>query len=179
MIPYFVIHSFTDKLFGGNPAGVCLLMEWIDQSLMQRIAYENDLSETAFFVPKDGCYELRWFTPKIEVDLCGHATLASAFVLFEELGYQGDVIVFRTQSGDLHVSRSGSSLVMDFPSRPPEKTESPKNLRRALNAPFKEVHKSADLLVVFDSEMTINDLNPDFSEIAQLDCSGLIVTAPG
>jgi predicted PhzF superfamily epimerase YddE/YHI9 len=179
MIPYFEIHAFTEDIFGGNPAGVCPLLEWLDTSLMQRIAAENNLSETAFFVPREDHYELRWFTPTIEVDLCGHATLASAFVLFQELEYRGDMIAFRTQSGDLHVSRTGSYLVMDFPSRPAEKTEPPKNLRNAFTAPFKEVHKSADFLVVFDSEMTIRDLNPDFSEIAQLDCSGIIVTAPG
>jgi predicted PhzF superfamily epimerase YddE/YHI9 len=179
MIPYFVIHAFTDEIFGGNPAGVCPLLEWLDDSLMQRIAAENDLSETAFFVPGEDHYELRWFTPTIEVDLCGHATLASAFVLFQELEYQGDMIAFRTQSGDLHVSRTGSYLVMDFPARPAVQIDPFPNLVNSFATPFLEAHKASDLLVVFDSEETVRNLEPEFSELSQLDCTGTIVTAPG
>ena len=179
MIPYFVVHAFTDEIFGGNPAGVCPLTEWLDDALMQRIAAENDLSETAFFVAKENHFELRWFTPKIEVDLCGHATLASAYVLFDELDFQGDVIVFRTLSDDLHVARAGSSLVMDFPARPAAEIEPPPYLESSFAAPFLEVQKSRDLLVVFDSEETVRNLNPDFSELSKLDCTGIIVTAPG
>ncbi len=179
MIPYFVIHAFTDEIFGGNPAGVCPLLEWLDDSLMQRIAAENDLSETAFFVPEEDHYELRWFTPKIEVDLCGHATLASAYVLFDELDYQGEVIAFRTKSGDLHVTRVGSSLLMDFPARPAAEIEPPPHLENAFRVPFSEVRKSRDLLVVFESEETVRNLEPEYSELSQLDCTGVIVTAPG
>ena len=128
MILYFEVHSFTDNVFQGNPAGVCPLDEWIDDELMQNIAKENGLSETAFFVPgKDG-FDLRWFTPAMEVDLCGHATLATAYVLFDHLEFEGEVIVFHTQSGDLMVSKMGTAIVMDFPSRPADRIDAPDHL---------------------------------------------------
>ena len=114
MIPFFEVHSFTKNIFHGNPAGVCPLDRWIDDASMQRIASENSLSETAFFVPKEDHYELRWFTPTVEVDLCGHATLATAYVLFDHLGQEGDTIVFHTQSGELTVWKDNDFLIMDF-----------------------------------------------------------------
>ena len=104
-ILYFEVHSFTDEVFHGNPAGVCPLEEWLDDELMQKIAAENGISETAFFVAAEGYYELRWFTPTTEVDLCGHATLATAYVLFDELGYEGEAIRFETKIGTLHLAR--------------------------------------------------------------------------
>ena len=178
-ILYFEVHSFTDEVFHGNPAGVCPLERWLDDELMQKIAAENGISETAFFVPAEGHYELRWFTPTTEVDLCGHATLATAFVLFDELGYQGEAIRFETKSGTLHVARLGSSLVMDFPSRPGEECDAPDHLSAGLGRPAKEVYKSRDYLVVYPDEEVVRSLDPDFSELAKVDALGIIVTAPG
>ncbi len=179
MILYFEVHSFTDQVFQGNPAGVCPLDEWIDDDLMQKIAKENGFSETAFFVPSKDGFDLRWFTPALEVDLCGHATLASAYVLFDHMGFEGDMIVFHTQSGDLLVSKQGSAIVMDFPSRPATRIEAPEHLINAFDHELGDVYKSRDYMVVFDSEETVRDLRPDFAELEQLDCTGIIVTAPG
>ena len=179
MILYFEVHSFTDRVFSGNPAGVCPLDRWLDDSMMQRIAAENSLSETAFFVATDDHYDLRWFTPTVEVDLCGHATLASAYVLFDHLGYEGDAIVFQTRSGELTVWRDGGFLVMDFPSRPAEPTTSPDHLAAGLRQGIEQVFKSRDYMVVFESEDQIRELRPDLSELEQIDSEGVIVTAPG
>ena len=179
MILYFEVHSFTDDIFHGNPAGVCPLDEWIDDGLMQKIAKENGLSETAFFVPSIDGFDLRWFTPAMEVDLCGHATLASAYVLFDHMGFEGQAIVFHTQSGDLMVAKQGSAIVMDFPSRPAQRIEPPSNLLNAFGCDLTEVYKSRDYMVVLDSEETVRNLRPDFDELEKLDCTGIIVTAPG
>jgi PhzF family phenazine biosynthesis protein len=179
MILYFEVHSFTDKVFHGNPAGVCPLDEWIDDAVMQKIARENGLSETAFFVPGNEGFDLRWFTPAVEVDLCGHATLASAYVLFDHLGFEGESIQFNTRSGTLRVWKQGSAFVMDFPSRPAQPIEPPLHLRNAFDIPFENVFKSRDYMVVFDSEKTVRALQPDMAELEQLDCTGIIVTAPG
>ncbi len=179
MILYFEVHSFTDNVFQGNPAGVCPLDEWIDDELMQNIAKENGLSETAFFVPgKDG-FDLRWFTPAMEVDLCGHATLATAYVLFDHLEFEGEVIVFHTQSGDLMVSKMGTAIVMNFPSLPADRIEAPDHLLKAFDCEHAEVYKARDYMVVLDSEEAVRKLRPDISELEQLDCTGIIVTAPG
>jgi PhzF family phenazine biosynthesis protein len=179
MIPYFEVHSFTDQIFHGNPAGVCLLETWFDDDLMQRIAAENNLSETAFIVPNDDHYKLRWFTPAVEVDLCGHATLATAYVLFEHLGYEGDAIGFQTQSGQLAVWKDEDFLVMDFPSRPATSTDIPDHLVDGLRRDVESVFKARDFLVVLDNEKEIRDLQPDFSKLQEIDCEGIIVTAPG
>src|SRR5262245_26444487 len=114
-IPYYVVHSFTSRIFSGNPAGVCPLESWLPDEVMQQIAFENDLAETAFFCREDSNLRLRWFAPKAEVDLCGHATLAAAFVLYESLGYMESSVTFQTRSGPLTVVRDGSRLAMDFP----------------------------------------------------------------
>lgn len=179
MILYFEVHSFTDSVFHGNPAGVCPLDEWIDDTLMQRIAAENKLSETAFFVPEDDGYRLRWFTPVSEVDLCGHATLASAYVLFEHFEYAGEALKFSTRSGDLTVWREGSALVMDFPARPGEPIEAPDLLVSGLGREPVEVLRSRDFLAVFDSEHAVRSLRPDFEDLEELECTGIIATAPG
>ncbi len=179
MILYFVVHSFTDRVFAGNPAGVCPLEEWIDDASMQEIAAENRLSETAFFVRAGDSYHLRWFTPKSEVDLCGHATLASAFVLFDHLGHEGDTITFNTLSGELSVWKDGESLVMDFPSRPAQEVETPDDLVAGLRSDVERVLKSRDYMAVFENERQVRDLKPDFSELEKLDCTGIIATAPG
>jgi len=179
MIPYYEVHSFTDRVFGGNPAGVCPLEEWLDGSLMQRIAAENNLSETAFFIPAGDHYDLRWFTPTVEVDLCGHATLASAYVLFDHLGHENDVVKFHTQSGELVVWKDGKNLVMDFPSRPGDPIDAPDHLVSGLGHRPEEIFGSRDLLAVFVSEREIEELKPDFSQLEKIDCTGIIVTAPG
>ena len=179
MTLYFEVNSFTDEIFHGNPAGVCPLNEWLDDALMQRIAAENKLSETAFFAPGDGAYDLRWFTPVSEVDLCGHATLATAFVLFEHLGFEGDAIRFNTKSGPLTVWREGGALVMDFPSRPGAPIDLPEHLAAGLGLVPSEVYRSRDIMAVFESEHEVRGLRPDFAELEQLDCTGVIATAQG
>jgi predicted PhzF superfamily epimerase YddE/YHI9 len=179
MIPYFEVHSFTDRIFHGNPAGVCLLETWLDDDLMLGIAAENNLSETAFIVPNEDHYELRWFTPSVEVDLCGHATLATAYVLFEHLGYEGDAIAFETKSGELAVWKDADFLVMDFPSRPAKRVEVPDHLANGLRRDIDSVFKSRDYLVVLENENEVRELEPDFSELDKIDCEGIIVTAPG
>jgi predicted PhzF superfamily epimerase YddE/YHI9 len=179
MIPYFVVHAFTDTVFGGNPAGVCPLESWLDERLMQRIAAENRLSETAFFVAAEDGYDLRWFTPAAEVDLCGHATLASASVLFEQLGFEGEAIRFSSRSGPLAVWREGHALVMDFPSRPASPIAPPEALLRGLGRTPSETLQSRDLLAVFASEHEVRSIDPDLDALATLDCTGVIVTAPG
>ena len=179
MILFFEVHSFTQKIFHGNPAGVCPLDRWIDDDSMQRIAAENNLSETAFFVPKEDHYELRWFTPTVEVDLCGHATLATAYVLFDHLGYEGEAISFHTQSGELVVWKDNDFLVMDFPSRPAESTNIPEHLVAGLGREVEHVFKAKDFLVVLENEQEVRELLPDFSELEKVDCEGVIVTAPG
>jgi predicted PhzF superfamily epimerase YddE/YHI9 len=179
MILYFEVHSFTDEIFKGNPAGVCPLDEWIDDQTMQKIARENGLSETAFFVQKEDTIELRWFTPAIEVDLCGHATLASAYVLFEHLNPELEQVVFQTKSGELKVLKSASALIMDFPSRPGEQIDPPEQLAAGLKTGIGEVFKARDYMVVFESEHQVRGLDPDFDILGEIDCTGIIVTAPG
>ena len=179
MILYFVVHSFTDRIFTGNPAGVCPLEGWIDEETMQKIATENRLSETAFFAREGEAYRLRWFTPRNEVDLCGHATLASAHVLFDHLGHEADTIKFHTLSGELAVWKDGESLVMDFPSRPAQEVEAPDHLAAGLRSDVDHVFKSRDYMAVFESERQVRELDPDFSELEKLDCTGIIATAPG
>ena len=177
-IPYFVVDAFASELFQGNPAGVCPLLKWLDDATMQNIATENNLSETAFFVPRDGDYELRWFTPAAEVDLCGHATLASAFILFAELGAPGDTVRFHSKSGVLTVSRNNDILTLDFPSRPPVPCVAPDTLIRALGKNPLEVLKARDYFCVFAKDDEVRSLKPDFALLATLN-QMVIVTAPG
>lgn len=178
-IPYYEVHAFTDRVFGGNPAGVCPLQTWLADNLLQRIAAENNLSETAFFVRQGDDCHLRWFTPVLEVDLCGHATLASAFVLFSELGYARQDVRFHTRSGWLAASRRADIIELDFPSRPPEPCPAPPELQRGLGKPPREVLKSRDLVAVYDSQAEVAALNPAMELLAGLDCLGVIATAPG
>src|SRR5262249_8566206 len=141
-IPYFQVNAFAAGPFGGNPAGVCILQNWLADELLQRIAAENDLSETAFLVPLGDDFELRWFTPAIEVDLCGHATLASAFALFHELGYQSETIRFKTKSGWLAATRRQDTVELDFPARPAQVCSAPDILLQGLGVTPQEVFKS-------------------------------------
>ena len=178
-IPYFQVNAFTKDTFGGNPAGVCLLESWLPDSLLQRIAAENDLSETAFLIPRAGGFRLRWFTPVAEVDLCGHATLASAYVLFFEREWSGQSIEFETLSGRLGATRVRDYIELDFPSTPPLPCVAPEGLLRALRRESEEVLKSRDYLVRFRSEEDVVEMQPDLGLVSELDGRGLIVTAPG
>src|ERR1022692_450741 len=178
-IPYFEVDAFTHSPFHGNPAGVCPLKNWLDDATLQNIAAENNLSETAFFVPRSADFELRWFTPATEIDLCGHATLASAFVLFSELDFGGDAIRFNSRSGPLNVTREGEILTLDFPSRPPQPCAVPDELAQALGGRPVEVLKSRDYFAVFAQETEVRALQPDFGLLKTLDAFGFIVTAPG
>jgi PhzF family phenazine biosynthesis protein len=175
----FQVDAFTDNLFGGNPAAVVPLEKWLPDEVLQAIAAENNLSETAFTVPKGGGFGLRWFTPLLEVDLCGHATLATAFVLFNEGIVTGDRVTFESQSGTLAVEREGDLLSLDFPARPPSPIASPPGLNEALRAEPREVHGTRDLLVLFDTEDEVTALDPDFARLGALDAFAVIVTAPG
>ena len=175
--PYFQISAFTFNPFGGNPAGVCLLPSWLPDPILQKIAAENDLSETAFLVRREGFYDLRWFTPAVEVDLCGHATLASACALFCELGHTGETVRFQTKSGWLTAVRRDKIIELDFPSRPPVVCPVPENLILGLGAQPTAVLRSRDYLAVFDSPAEVAALRPRFDVLRQLDCLGIIVTA--
>ena len=178
-IPYFHVDAFASEPFHGNPAGVCPLDKWLSDDVLQKIAAEHNLSETAFFAREQEYYRLRWFTPAMEVDLCGHATLASAFVLFSELGFQGDSIRFESRSGTLIASRRGELIELDFPSRPPEPCVTPPDLVKALGREPREVLRSRDYFAVFDSQEEVAALTPDFDLLMKMDCLGIIVTARG
>ena len=180
-ISIYQADAFTDQLFGGNPAAICPLTEWLPDDVMQKIARENNLAETAFFVKTDKGFLLRWFTPEYEIDLCGHATLASAHILFTELGYTADSIHFETvKAGVLTVQRDGDKYTMDFPSRPPIPIEIPNGLLEALGTKQPvAIFRSRDYFVVYKSEADIRDITPDFSAVSKMDTVGVIVTAPG
>jgi len=180
-IPFYQVDAFSKKPFSGNPAAVCIMDTWLENDVLQAIAAENNLSETAFLVPKSkGRYDLRWFTPAIEVDLCGHATLAGAFVIFSFVDQTLSSVAFDTVSGRLSVARSGDLLSMDFPSRKPKPAVSDPLLSQALGADPAEVWQSRDLLAVFTDEAAIRNLNPDFDKIKNMkDTFAVIVTAPG
>ncbi|MBZ0106160.1 MAG: PhzF family phenazine biosynthesis protein [Sulfuricella denitrificans] len=175
----YQVDAFTDKVFGGNPAAVVPLSAWLDDPLLQAIAEENNLSETAFFVASDKGFQLRWFTPLKEIDLCGHATLATAHVLFEALGYARQSITFETRSGELFVKKNGALLEMDFPACPPSPCELSETLAQGLGRRPLEVLVADDYLAVFDSEATIRAIVPDQTLLGQLDLRGVIITAPG
>ena len=175
----YQVDAFSGRPFSGNPAAVCPLESWLDTRLMQQIAQENNLSETAFFVPEGEEFGLRWFTPEMEVDLCGHATLASAYVLFEHLEPSLNKVIFSTRSGRLEVKQEDDLLVMDFPSRPPEVAAIEAGLVPALGVEPEIILKSRDYLVVYQSEQQVRELQPDFMRLSELDCLGVIVTAPG
>lgn len=178
-IKQYQVDAFTAQVFGGNPAAVCPLDTWIDDELLQAIASENNLSETAFFVKTEKSFHLRWFTPVAEVNLCGHATLASAHVIFEHLGYSKQTITFETLGGILTVEQKGSLLVMDFPAVPPKPCAPPGALIAGLGQKLFEVLTADDYVVVFDSEDAIRSVKPDFAKLATLDLRGVAITARG
>ncbi len=176
----FQVDAFATRVFEGNPAAVCPLDAWLDDEILQKIAQENNLSETAFLVKAGEGFSLRWFTPVGEVDLCGHATLAAAHVLFEQLGYNKPEIIFHTHSGDLQVNKTTTGLRMDFPVVNSSKVKPPTPLLAGLNGmPPKQVLAGTDYLVVLESEEQVRNLAPDFYQWLQLDLRGVIVTSMG
>ncbi len=178
-IPIYQVDAFTSNIFSGNPAAVCPLSDWLPSETLQAIAAENNLAETAFFVRDNGHFGLKWFTPACEVDLCGHATLASAFVLFNELKEPGDTVRFETKSGELAVRREGDLLILDFPSRPPRPTEVHPDLLPALGGKPVEVLAARDYLVRYGSQAELARLTPDFGRLEKVDKFAVIATAPG
>ncbi len=178
-IVLYQIDAFADQVFRGNPAAVCPLDAWLPDHTMQSIALENNLSETAFFVGQGGQYEIRWFTPEIEVDLCGHATLASAFVVMTELEPGLDSVHFQSKSGQLGVARRGELYELDFPARPATPCAAPAGLAAALGVDPRETLGARDLVAVLASETQVRHLEPDMTALARLDCFAVIVTARG
>jgi phenazine biosynthesis protein PhzF family len=180
IMKYYVVDAFADQNFKGNPAGVCMLEEWPEEKLMQNIAFENNLAETAFVIPRDGYYDLRWFTPEEEMDLCGHATLASAYIVSHFLEKSPDVMEFHTRSGNLYVTQSGGRYIMDFPSRKPEEAEASPVIEEAIGVKPLAVYQSRDLLVLLRSEEEVRNLKPDFERMKQIPGGlAVIVTARG
>jgi PhzF family phenazine biosynthesis protein len=176
--PFYHVDAFAAVPFAGNPAAVVLLPGWPADPVLQRMAAEHALSETAFVVRRDTGYELRWFTPTIEVDLCGHATLAAAHVLFRHAGHPGATMEFSSQSGTLGVTLAGDLLLLDFPSRPAAPCPVPEALARGLGREPVEVLKAGDYLAVFAGEDDVRGLDPDMKVLAGLECTGVIATAP-
>ena len=171
------IDAFASKLFEGNPAAVCPLDNWLPDELMQLIAGENNLSETAFFVPKGNGFHIRWFSPTNEVDLCGHATLASAYVLFHILDYDQNIIEFESKSGLLKVIKDEDNLILDFPAQPPTPTEISQEIINALNITPIECLKSQDLIIVLNDENEVKTIEPNFDEMKKFRMRGIIITA--
>lgn len=179
-IKFYQVDAFTDKLFGGNPAGVCPLDDWLPDDVMQNIAFENNLAETAFFVINGSDFELRWFTPVAEVDLCGHATLAASHVLFNHLDYNRDKIIFHSRSGELRVSKSDDKLVLNFPVDVVKKIEAPEGLVNAIGKKPVEAFKGkTDYLFVYQTQKEIEEIHPDFDLIMKSKARGVIITAKG
>jgi PhzF family phenazine biosynthesis protein len=177
----YQVDAFSSRLFGGNPAAVCPLESWLPDELMQKIAMENNLAETAFYVKSQEGYELRWFTPTVEVDLCGHATLATAFVLINYEGHTADEIVFSSlRSGTLKVRKQEEFLTLDFPTDEIEKTElSPQLLKCFKFNPIEAFKGKTDYMLIFETEDEIKNLQPDLAAISKLKARGLIATAKG
>jgi PhzF family phenazine biosynthesis protein len=183
VLPIYQVDAFTDKLFKGNPAAVMPLDAWLDDALLQAIAMENNLSETAYFVRTADGYDLRWFTPQLEVDLCGHATLAAAHVLFDHLDYTGDTLQFNTRSGALRVHRDGARLTLDFPATTLAATDVDLAVCRALGSIASEalapVGSSGAPLYVYEFESDVAQLQPDFAALLASGAGKVIVCAPG
>ncbi|MDR4497438.1 MAG: PhzF family phenazine biosynthesis protein [Candidatus Scalindua sp.] len=178
-IALYQIDAFASEVFQGNPAAVCPLVSWLPDSVLQKIAEENNLSETAFYVPAESGFYLRWFTPASEVDLCGHATLAAAFVIFRIIGYEFPVIRFRTRSGDLIVGRDKESCIMDLTTLAKKICRPPADLIAGLKREPVEVLFSEDYIAVFDNEDDIISLDPDYETLRKLDRRGVLVTSRG
>ena len=181
IIQMYQVDAFSSEVFGGNPAAVCVLNEWLGDSVLQNIAAENNLAETAFIIKSESGYDLRWFTPALEIDLCGHATLASAYVIFKFLEPSLEHVAFKTMSGQLEVSiDSEQKLSMDFPARAPQQIEIKGIHQQAFGIKPLEVWQSRDLLVLFESEAQIAQLQPNLDKISEItDSFAVIATAKG
>src|SRR5688572_8487543 len=180
-LPLYWVDAFTAKVFAGNPAGVVPLAAWPEDALMQRIAFENGLSETAFFVATGpGRYHLRWFTPAVEVELCGHATLAAAFVIFNQLGFAGAEITFNSRSGPLRVTRRGERLELDFPAQPAVAVAPNEALARALGlSPLLTFRAATRWMAVYNNAREIATIQPDHALLARIVPGRISITAPG
>ena len=179
-IPLYQVDAFTSKIFNGNPAAVCPLEDWIDDDTMQKIAQENNLSETAFFIKNRNEFDIRWFTPVAELDLAGHPTLATAHVIIKELNLRLDKIIFKTKIGDtLTVTLNDNLFIMNFPSRPPELENNLELVAEALGKKPKSLLRHRDALAVFNNEEDIKSISPDMEKLKKLDYPAVIVTAPG
>jgi PhzF family phenazine biosynthesis protein len=179
-IPFYHVDAFASRPFEGNPAAVCPLESWLPDAKLQAIAAEHNLSETAFYVAQGDHYDLRWFTPEVEIELCGHATVATAHVILSVRGEsKASRLVFQSKSGELGVDRDDNLYTLDFPSRPPQACAVPPNLAKALGATPKTVLAARDYFCVFDSEDEVLALKPDMAALAALDRFAVIVTAPG
>ena len=180
-IALYQVDAFTDELFHGNPAAICFLDKWLDNTLMQKIAMENNLSETAFVVKKNNQFHIRWFTPIAEVDLCGHATLASAHIIFNQYGYKKNLIIFNSMhSGILKVRKDGEYLTLDFPAQKIKKAIPPDELIEGIGKKPIEVYKGkTDYLLVYQNEKEIQTISPDFNALSKILTRGIIVTAKG
>jgi PhzF family phenazine biosynthesis protein len=178
IMKYFIVDAFTEELFKGNQAGVCVLENWPGDNILQNIAFENNLAETAFFIKENNEYHLRWFTPETEIDLCGHATLASAYIIFNLIEENINSIKFNTQSGVLTVTKIDDLLEMDFPSRKPSKIEVNPIAQESINAPIKEAYMSRDMLFLLESEEQVENLEINIGNIKKInECFAFIVTA--
>jgi PhzF family phenazine biosynthesis protein len=178
-IPIYQVDAFTSRVFGGNPAAVCPLESWLADATLQAIAAENNLSETAFLVGRDGKYDIRWMTPVAEVDLCGHATLASGWVVFNRLETGRGDVEFGSRSGPLKVVREGDLLALDFPARPPEPVGDARAVGEALGRPPRQLLAARDYLALYDSEEEVRALRPDMARVAALDRHAVIASGPG
>ncbi|MBS0968569.1 MULTISPECIES: PhzF family phenazine biosynthesis protein [Yersiniaceae] len=179
-VPFFQVDAFSRHPFSGNPAAVCMLEKWLDDTTLQRIAQENNLSETAFVVKTGDSYGLRWFTPAVEVDLCGHATLAAACVLFTRYVPHAEEIRFHTRSGELTVRGSDEGYILNFPLVHPVRIDTPPGLLAALglgSGPA-EIWQASDIVVIINDENVLDSLSPDFSALAQFDTRGVVVCTP-
>jgi len=175
----YQVDAFTDAVFGGNPAAVCPLESWLPDDTLQAIATENNLSETAFFVPEGDAFRLRWFTPGAEIDLCGHATLATADVIFRHFRPDETTVRFDTRSGRLTVERVGHELALDFPMFKANPISLTAELGRALGIEPREVYQDMDCMAVLGSEAEVRGVNPDMGLLEQIEGRGVIITAPG
>ena len=178
-LPLYQVDAFTGNVFSGNPAAVCPLERWLDDAVMQSIAAENNLSETAFFVRVGDGYEIRWFTPLQEVDLCGHATLASGYVVFRHIDRAAPAVAFGSKSGRLVVTRDGDKLCLDYPSWEPAPCPRPPAIDQALGRAPREVLRGQDYVAIYDREEEVRALAPHMDQVAALDTLGVIATAPG
>jgi PhzF family phenazine biosynthesis protein len=177
-LPIYQVDAFTEKLFGGNPAAIVPLKTWLPDSIMQKIALENNLSETAFFVQTENRFHIRWFTPKIEVNLCGHATLATAFVIFNVLKYKGETIFFDSKSGELKVKQIDKWLELDFPVQETQIGEAPEGLIESLGKKPLEIWRASDdYMLIYKSQKEIEEISPNFSTLKKIKARGIIVSA--